>query len=86
MSEAYSYLRISEETEAKFEEYFASGMTPSSAKAFHELQIMMDASGDDDSDALATLLADAQTNPLLSHVSYSYNIWRYTYYDISEGL
>jgi len=52
---------------------FSNGMTPSAAKAYHEIKIT--ANIDDDMQVIK-LLADAQTNPTDRQVYQMFDYWR----------
>lgn len=72
-AEAYSYLRVAKHIQDEFIEMFSNGMTPSAAKAYHEIKLT--ANIDDDMQTIK-LLADAQTNPTDRQVYQMFDYWR----------
>lgn len=73
VGEAFSYLRVNDETKNKFLEYFKMGMGPSAAHKFHEMSI----SGEQNFAMDVKLLANAQINPRLRQIYTLYDEWRY---------
>jgi hypothetical protein len=61
VAEALGFLRTSKETEEQITQYFADGLTPSSAKMLHEMKLLEQADGVE----LVKLLANTRLNPTL---------------------
>lgn len=62
VGEAFSYLRVAQSTKEKFFEYFNMGMTPSGARAYHELYLVNDEDLSTNFSSIK-LLANSQLNP-----------------------
>ncbi|CAH1101773.1 unnamed protein product [Psylliodes chrysocephalus] len=68
VSEAFSYLRCEPNIERNFQTYFESGMTPSAAKTYHEMQLIEKYGAD-----IFTYLANGHLNPIDNYVYYFKN-------------
>lgn len=77
VAESYGFLRVTEETQQIFNDYFHRGFTPSAAKAYHEVNLMENCEIVDD---IIKVLANAQTNPLASQVYGMHNKYRCVLY------
>ncbi|XP_050294326.1 uncharacterized protein LOC126734669 [Anthonomus grandis grandis] len=72
VAEAFSYLRMTLDTQNTFLKYFDDGMTPSVARAYHEMFIESQYEGPD----LYVHLSNAQVIPTERQVNYLYEKWR----------
>lgn len=75
VGEAFSYLRVSHFTKDKFFEYFNMGMTPASARTFHELNLVNDEDLSTNFSSIK-LLANSQLNPRSRQVYTLHDEWR----------
>lgn len=66
VAEPYSYLRLTENVQNKFSEYFYDGIGPSAAKAFHEMFLK-------ETDKFEEALANAKVNPTVPQIKNLYN-------------
>ncbi|XP_050516231.1 uncharacterized protein LOC126891098 [Diabrotica virgifera virgifera] len=73
VAEAYSYLRMSEDTKADFLKYFNEGLTPAAAKIYHETCLIASSSEEED---VTKMLADGHINPLDRSIYHFYDMWR----------
>lgn len=69
IAEAFRFLKCDQDVELQFNNYFDSGMTPSAAKGYHEMQLCTDT-------CEPQLLANGQLNPSIDHVNYLFTKWR----------
>lgn len=72
VAEAYSFLRISKETEETFIKYFQDGLSPSEAKSLHKSSLLATTSVND----IFKILADAHINPTDRSIYYLFDKWR----------
>lgn len=75
VAQAYSYLRMNNNTVETFNSYFKLGMTPSASKAYHEIKIL-----ESEENNILSLLANAQINPTQRQVNHLYDKWRKSEY------
>lgn len=64
---------MNNESKQIFLNYFEEGMTPSSAKNYHEMKLLTEANDDK---ILMETLADSQINPKDTEINYLYKEWR----------
>jgi hypothetical protein len=69
-AEAFSYLRMTKDTEEIFLAYFEDGMTPSAAKDFHEICLLEQNAESGD---IMQVLSNAQVNPTSTQIYGLYN-------------
>lgn len=87
VAEAFGYLRVNKTVQDIFELYFASGMTPSAARIYHEMKII-----ESDTEGIqveqnvntAYLLANARENPTERQIKHLYDKWRFSQYGSRE--
>lgn len=72
VAEAFSYLRIASDTQKIFLKYFDDGMTPSTARTYHEMFLESQYEYND----FFVHLSNAQINPTEQQVNHLYNKWR----------
>lgn len=75
-AEAYSYLRVGNEVQIDFINYFNSGMTPAAAKNYHEIKLTALDDLDDEMEYIK-VLANAQLNPTERQVYQMFDNWRF---------
>ena len=76
-----SFRDISEETKAKFYQYFACGHSAASARHQHEFHLQLSA----DAAVVEKLLADRATNPNVQDVSRLFQAWRFQQHGSDHG-
>lgn len=72
IADSFSLLKCEPKLNADFVEYFENGMTPATARLFHETNLMENNSIHD----ISEVLSNAQVNPTARHVQYIYDKWR----------
>lgn len=72
VAEAFSYLRMTNETKQLFWTYFNEGMTPSCAKSYHELSLEQN---ENDVDFIK-VISNTQINPNDRQVYILHDEWR----------
>jgi len=75
-AEAYKFLRVSNEVQNDFTNYFNSGMTPAAAKTYHEIKLTTLDDLDDEMEYIK-VLANAQLNPTERQVYQMFDKWRF---------
>lgn len=75
VGEAFSYIRVNQNSKDQFFEYFNTGMTPVGAREFHELNLAIDKDLMADFSFIKTL-ANSQINPRTRQIYTLHDEWR----------
>lgn len=85
VAEAFGYLRLNKTVQDVFHSYFASGMTPSAARIYHEMKIIeYEDTQELPNVSTAHLLANSRENPTERQIKYLYDKWRLSQYGSRE--